>query len=157
MENSFDCCPGSLLPFPFCCGSEKQIQKHQQMDLQRWKITSGKITPYFSDACLPSSCRGTAIWYLCIYEAEVAPTQRRNGAPCCSSVPYMEGRGKGSWLGTALTPQSPFPAHLGHSLLLCSQPCLFSPTSMNKIAVSEHQAITRILPGKWVAIHLHLH
>lgn len=68
-----------------------------------WKTTLEKITQYFSDACLPTSCRGAATWYLHISEAEAAPTQPRNGAPCCS--PALPG--KGIVAVTPLTPQSP--------------------------------------------------
>lgn len=73
----------------------------------------------------------------------------RNGAPWCSSVPLM---GQGSWLGTALTPQSSSSAHLSHSLLLCSQPCLLSSVSEDKIPVRELQAPEYCLGNGWQSI-----
>lgn len=35
MDSSFGCCLGSLLCFSFCCGSDKQIPKYRQVNLQR--------------------------------------------------------------------------------------------------------------------------
>lgn len=61
--------------------------------------------------------------------------------------PYTEGRVKApGWVQLS--------HHTALSLLLCSQPCLFSPTSMNKIPVSELQTPEYCLGNGWQSIFI---
>lgn len=122
------------------------------MNLQRRMENSiRKKTQYFSDSCLPSSCRGATTWCLYIYEAELAPPAKEWGSLLLLR-PSMEGKDKDSWLGTALT----------HSALSLLIPSYLLTALLALTHLREHNSCLwapspRMLPGKWVTIHPHLH